>query len=312
MIMEFKHISIMLDECMEALSLKDDGIYVDGTLGGAGHSSEILRRTKSSTLIGIDRDDDALNAAGNRLEIFGERAILCKGNFSEVKRILKEKNISGIDGALLDLGVSSYQLDNGERGFSYNHDARLDMRMDKSSGISAYDVVNTYSKEQLTAIFRDYGEEKFASAIASRIVSARETKKVETTFELVELIKAGIPARARREGGHPAKRTFQAIRIEVNDELNSLKKAVGDFFDMLNPNGRLAIITFHSLEDRIVKTAFASYCKGCTCPPDFPICVCGNKPKGKLVFKKPVVAGEEELKQNSRSSCAKLRAIEKL
>lgn len=310
--MEFKHISIMLDECMEALSLKDDGIYVDGTLGGAGHSSEILRRTKSSTLIGIDRDDDALNAAGNRLEIFGERAILCKGNFSEVKRILKEKNISGIDGALLDLGVSSYQLDNGERGFSYNHDARLDMRMDKSSGISAYDVVNTYSKEQLTAIFRDYGEEKFASAIASRIVSARETKKVETTFELVELIKAGIPARARREGGHPAKRTFQAIRIEVNDELNSLKKAVGDFFDMLNPNGRLAIITFHSLEDRIVKTAFASYCKGCTCPPDFPICVCGNKPKGKLVFKKPVVAGEEELKQNSRSSCAKLRAIEKL
>ncbi len=310
--MEFKHVSVMLNECMEALDLKDGGIYVDGTLGGAGHSSEILGRTENSTLIGIDRDDDALKAAGKRLEIFGERAVLCKGNFSEVKSILKEKNISGIDGALLDLGVSSYQLDNGERGFSYNHDARLDMRMDRNVGLSAYDVVNTYTKEQLTSIFRDYGEEKFASSIAQKIMQARETKKVETTFELVELIKAGIPARARREGGHPAKRTFQAIRIEVNDELNSLKKAVGDFFELLNPNGRLAIITFHSLEDRIVKTAFASYCKGCTCPPDFPICVCGNKPKGKLVFKKPMIAGNEELEQNSRSSCAKLRAIEKL
>lgn len=310
--MEFKHISVMLEECMEALNLKDDGIYVDGTLGGAGHSYQILNRTKNTTLIGIDRDNDALQAAGKRLEIFGDRAVLCKGNFCEVFRILTEKNISGIDGALLDLGVSSYQLDNGERGFSYNHDARLDMRMDKTSGISAYDVVNTYSKEQLTAIFRDYGEEKFASAIASRIVSARETKPVETTFELVELIKAGIPARARREGGHPAKRTFQAIRIEVNDELNSLKQAVKDFFDLLNPGGRLAIITFHSLEDRIVKTAFNEYCKGCTCPPDFPICVCGNKPKGKLVFRKPVTAGDEELECNSRSSCAKLRAIEKI
>ena len=229
-----------------------------------------------------------------------------------IEEFLKEQGIFKVDGIVLDLGVSSYQLDTIERGFSYNHDARLDMRMDRSFGLSAYDVVNTYSKEQLTSIFRDYGEEKFASSIAQKIMQAREIKPVETTFELVELIKAGIPARARREGGHPAKRTFQAIRIEVNDELNSLKKAVGDFFDLLNPNGRLAITTFHSLEVRIVKTAFASYCKGCTCPPDFPICVCGNKPKGKLVFKKPVVAGREELEQNSRSSCAKLRAIEKL
>lgn len=310
--MEFKHVSVLLEESLNALALNQVGIYVDGTLGGAGHSFHILTRTKDAKLIGIDRDSDALSAASERLESFGDRVILRKGNFANVKQIVNDAGFSEIDGGLLDLGVSSYQLDNGERGFSYNHDARLDMRMDRSSGISAYEVVNTYSKEQLTKILRDYGEEKFASSIAVKIVQARETKPVETTFELVELIKLGIPAKARREGGHPAKRTFQAIRIEVNNELGILKDAVCDFFELLKPGGRLAIITFHSLEDRIVKTAFNDFCKGCTCPPDFPICVCGNKPRGKLVFKKPVVAGDEELEFNSRSSCAKLRAIEKL
>lgn len=310
--MEFKHVSVLLEESLNALALNQVGIYVDGTLGGAGHSFQILARTTKAKLIGIDRDSEALSAAGERLSVFGDRAILRKGNFADVKSIVNEAGFSEIDGGLLDLGVSSYQLDNGDRGFSYNHDARLDMRMDRSGGISAYEVVNTYSKEQLTKILRDYGEEKFASQIAQKIVQARETKPVETTFELVELIKLGIPAKARREGGHPAKRTFQAIRIEVNNELGILRDAVCDFFDLLKPGGRLAVITFHSLEDRIVKTAFADFCKGCTCPPDFPICVCGNKPKGKLVFKKPVIAGEEELESNSRSSCAKLRAIEKL
>lgn len=310
--MEFKHVSVLLEESLNALALNQIGIYADGTLGGAGHSFQILSRTKDTKLIGIDRDDEALKAAGERLSCFGERAILRKGNFADIKQIVRDAGFDGLDGGLLDLGVSSYQLDNGERGFSYNHNARLDMRMDRSSGISAYDVVNTYSKEELTKILRDYGEEKFASQIANKIVQARGTKPVETTFELVELIKLGIPAKARREGGHPAKRTFQAIRIEVNNELGILKDAVCDFFDLLKPGGRLAIITFHSLEDRIVKTAFNDFCKGCTCPPDFPICVCGNKPRGKLVFKKPVVAGDEELENNSRSSCAKLRAIEKL
>ena len=310
--MEFHHVSVLLEESLKALALNQVGIYVDGTLGGAGHSFQILTRTKQAKLIGIDRDEDALRSAGKRLEPFGDRAILCKGNFASVKDIVHNLGIESIDGALLDLGVSSYQLDNGERGFSYNHNARLDMRMDRSSGISAFDVVNTYSKEQLTKILRDYGEEKFASSIASKIVQARQDGPVETTFELVELIKLGIPAKARREGGHPAKRTFQAIRIEVNNELSILKDAVYDFFSLLKPGGRLAIITFHSLEDRIVKTAFADFCKGCTCPPDFPVCICGNKPKGKLVFKKPVTASDEELELNSRASCAKLRAIEKL
>ncbi len=310
--MEFKHVSVLLEESLKALALNQVGIYVDGTLGGAGHSFQILSRTKEAKLIGIDRDDEALTAAGKRLSVFSDRTYLKKGNFCEVKRLVLECGFSSISGGLLDLGVSSYQLDNGERGFSYNHDARLDMRMDQSCGISAYDVVNTYSKEQLAKVFRDYGEEKFASQIAQKIVQARETKPVETTFELVELIKLGIPAKNRREGGHPAKRVFQAIRIEVNNELGILRDAVNDFFDLLEPGGRLAVITFHSLEDRIVKTAFNDFCKGCTCPPDFPICVCGNKPRGRLVFKKPVTASEEELSVNSRSSCAKLRAIEKL
>lgn len=310
--MEFSHISVLLEESINSLSVKQIGIYVDGTLGGGGHSSRLLTQSSGAKLLGIDRDTEALSAAQKRLKEFEGRVIYHHGNYCEIKEILKLHNIDGIDGAILDLGVSSYQLDNGDRGFSYNHNAKLDMRMDQSKGITAYDVVNTYDKFRLAKIFSDYGEEKFAMRIAEKIDKFRQTKPVDTTFELAELIKDGIPAAKRREGGHPAKRVFQAIRIEVNGELSVLKQSVEDFFDCLKPGGRLAIITFHSLEDRIVKNCFNSFCKGCTCPPDFPICVCGNKPKGKLVNKKPIIAGDDELNNNSRSSCAKLRVIEKL
>jgi len=310
--MEFSHVSVLLEESINSLSVKQVGIYVDGTLGGGGHSSRLLAQSDGAKLIGIDRDTEALAASKKRLAEFGDRVIYHHGNYSQIKEILKNYNIDKIDGAILDLGVSSYQLDNAERGFSYNHNARLDMRMDQSQAKSAYDVINGYDKFQLAKIFRDYGEEKFAMRIAEKIDNFRQTKPVETTFELAELIKEGIPAAKRREGGHPAKRVFQAVRIEVNGELEVLKKSVEDFFECLKPGGRLAIITFHSLEDRIVKTCFNDFCKGCTCPPDFPICVCNNKPKGKLLFKKPVIAGEQELEENSRSSCAKLRVIEKL
>ncbi len=310
--MEFRHVSVLLDESITALSVKHIGVYVDGTLGGGGHSLRILSQSENAKLVGIDRDTEALKAAGERLKEFEGRVIFHHGNYSEIKNILKQYHIEGIDGAILDLGVSSYQLDNGDRGFSYNFDAPLDMRMDQSGGMSAYDVVNTYDKYRLADVFRNYGEEKFAMRIAEKIEEYKKTKPVETTFELVELIKAGIPAKARREGGHPAKRVFQAIRIEVNNELGVLKQAVEDFFDCLNKGGRLAIITFHSLEDRIVKTAFNDFCKGCVCPPDFPVCVCGKTPRGRLVNKKPITATKEELDNNSRSSCAKLRIIEKL
>lgn len=310
--MEFKHISVLLDESIEALSVNEIGIYVDGTLGGGGHSSRILSSSNNVRLLGIDRDSEALSAASERLKEFGGRVIYHKGNYSQIKEILKQHNIDSIDGAILDLGVSSYQLDNGERGFSYNYDAKLDMRMDQTQKLTAYDIVNEYSKFELAKIFSSYGEEKFSMQIANKIEAYRKTKPVETTFELVDLIKEGIPAAKRREGGHPAKRVFQAIRIEVNNELGVLKQSVEDFFECLKPGGRLAIITFHSLEDRIVKTAFSDFCTGCTCPKDFPICVCGNKPKGKLLFKKPIVASMEERNNNSRSECAKLRVIEKL
>lgn len=310
--MEFKHISVLLDESVEALAVNNEGYFADGTLGGGGHSLKLLQELDNIKLVGIDRDIEALNAAGERLKDFKERVIFHKSNYCEIKNILKEYEIDGLMGAILDLGVSSYQLDNGERGFSYNADARLDMRMDQSQSLTAYEVVNNYEKTDLAKIFRDYGEEKFAFRIAEEIDKARKIKPVETTFELAELIKAGIPAAARRSGGHPAKRVFQAIRIEVNSELSLLKQSVEDFFEVLKPGGRLAIITFHSLEDRIVKNAFNDFCKGCTCPPDFPICVCGNKPKGKLVNRKPIIAGDEELDINSRASCAKLRIIEKL
>ena len=310
--MEFKHISVLLDESVNALAVNNEGYFADGTLGGGGHSLKLLEQLDNIKLVGIDRDIEALSAAGERLKEYKERVIFHKSNYCEIKNILKEYEIDGLMGAILDLGVSSYQLDNGERGFSYNADARLDMRMDQSQSLSAYEVVNNYEKTELAKIFRDYGEEKFAFRIAEEIDKARKIKPVETTFELAELIKAGIPAAARRSGGHPAKRVFQAIRIEVNSELSVLKQSVEDFFEVLKPGGRLAIITFHSLEDRIVKNAFNDFCKGCTCPPDFPICVCGNKPKGKLVNRKPIIAGEKELDNNSRASCAKLRIIEKL
>ncbi len=309
--MEFSHVSVLLEESINSLSVKQVGIYVDGTLGGGGHSSRLLAQSESAKLIGIDRDTEALAAAKKRLSEYEGRVIYHHGNYSQIKDVLKEYNIDKIDGAILDLGVSSYQLDNGERGFSYNHNAKLDMRMDQSQSFTAYDVINGYDKFQLAKIFKDYGEEKFAMRIAEKIINFRQTKPVETTFELAELIKEGIPAAKRREGGHPAKRVFQAVRIEVNGELAVLKQSVEDFFECLKPGGRLAIITFHSLEDRIVKNCFNDFCKGCTCPPDFPICVCGNKPKGRLINKKPVIAGDEELTKNSRSSCAKLRVIEK-
>ena len=310
--MEFRHVSVLLDESIDALAVKHIGVYVDGTLGGGGHSFRILSQSQNAKLIGIDRDKEALKAAGERLKEFEGRVIFHHGTYSEIKSILRQYDIDSIDGAILDLGVSSYQLDNGDRGFSYNFDAPLDMRMDQSQGLNAYDVVNTYDKYKLADVFRNYSEEKFAMRIAEKIEEYKKTKPVETTFELVELIKAGIPAKARREGGHPAKRVFQAIRIEVNNELGVLKQAVEDFFDSLSTGSRLAIITFHSLEDRIVKTAFNEFCKGCICPPDFPVCVCGKTPRGKLVNKKPITATDEELECNSRSSCAKLRIIEKL
>mgnify|MGYP005794539043 FL=1 len=309
--MEFKHYSVLLKESVDALNVRDGGIYVDGTMGGGGHSYEILSRG-AGKLIGIDRDSDAVAAAKKRLEPFGDRLIAVNRNFSEIKDILSELGIDAIDGAVLDLGVSSYQLDNAERGFSYMHDAPLDMRMDRSSGISAYDVVNGYSEEELTSIFYEYGEEKWSKRIARFITEARGRKTIETTGELADIIKAAIPQKARQEGGHPAKRVFQAIRIEVNGELSILEKAVCDFVDVLKPGAAISIITFHSLEDRIVKKTFARLAKGCTCPKDFPVCVCGNKPTLRVLGRKPVLPSEEELKENSRSKSAKLRAAVKL
>ena len=308
--MEFKHISVLFGESIDALNIKPNGIYADGTLGGGGHSHGILSTNDSCRLIGIDQDKEAIAAAKERLKEFDGRVTFVNRNFSEIKDILSELGIDEIDGAVLDLGVSSYQLDNAERGFSYMHDAALDMRMNTSSPKSAYDVVNSYSCEELMRIFYDYGEEKWSKRIAEFICEKRKTKPVETTFELVEIIKAAIPKKARMEGGHPAKRTFQAIRIEVNHELEVLERNINDMIDLLNPGGRFCIITFHSLEDRIVKKAFRTAQNPCTCPPDFPVCVCGKKPKGKMVYRKPVLPSDEELEENPRSKSAKLRIFE--
>ena len=293
--MEFAHIPVLLEQCLDGLDIKPDGIYFDGTCGGAGHSREIAKRLTTGRLIGIDRDPDAVAVASERLS--GLPAQVVRGNYSEIKQIADDLGICGADGILLDLGVSSYQLDNAERGFSYHNDAPLDMRMSKE-GTSARDIVNEYSKEQLTKILYEYGEEKFAPRIAETIIKRRSEKPVETTTELADIVRDSIPAKFRRDK-NPCKKTFQAIRIAVNCEL-------------LKPGGRFCIITFHSLEDRIVKQRFAGWCKGCTCPPDFPVCVCGNKPKGKLVCRKPLEASEEELEANPRSRSAKLRIIEKL
>lgn len=310
--MEFKHVSVLLNECLEGLNIKEDGIYVDCTLGGAGHSSEIIKRlSKDGLLIGIDQDTDALKAAGERLKDYDNKKLV-HSNFYNIKNIIEDLEVEGVDGILMDLGVSSYQLDKGERGFSYMQDAPLDMRMNRENELSAYEVVNEYSESEIYRIIKDYGEEKFAKRIANFIVTRREEKPIETTLELVEVIKNAIPARARREGPHPAKRTFQAIRIEVNSELTILNKTIEDGVSKLNKGGRMAIITFHSLEDRIVKLKFRELANPCTCPKEFPICICGKKPEVKLVKRKAIEPSKEEVEENPRSRSAKLRVIEKL
>lgn len=310
--MEFKHISVLLQECLDGLNIRKDGIYVDCTLGGAGHSSEIVKRlSEEGRLIGIDQDKDALKAAGERLKEFNN-VTLVHSNFHDIYNVINNLDIEGVDGILIDLGVSSYQLDNGERGFSYMQDAPLDMRMNRENPLSAYEIVNNYSEEEIFRIIKEYGEEKFAKRIAGFIVKAREEKPVETTLELVDIIKAAIPAKARREGPHPAKRTFQAIRIEVNRELDIIETTIRDGVEKLNKGGRMAIITFHSLEDRIVKNVYRDLANPCTCPSSFPICVCNKEAKVKLISRKPIEASEEELEYNPRSRSAKLRVIEKI
>ena len=308
----FNHKSVLLEECLQGLNIKPDGIYVDGTLGGAGHSSRIAAQLTTGRLIGVDRDQVALQAAGERLAPFGERVTLVHSNFQEIAKILRDLDIPGVDGILLDLGVSSPQLDDGERGFSYMADAPLDMRMDRSTGITAYDVVNGWSREELRRILYDYGEERYAPQIASAIERRRNQKPVETTLELVDIIRSAMPSQALREKQHPAKRSFQAIRIAVNDELGAVEKVMKDAIPCLNPGGRLAVITFHSLEDRIVKSATQAKAKGCTCPPEFPVCVCGKKPEVKIISRKPITSTEEELEENPRARSAKLRVCEKL
>lgn len=309
---EFHHVSVLLEECLQGLAIKPEGIYVDGTLGGAGHSSRIAASLTTGRLIGIDRDQVALAAAGERLAPYADRVTLVHSNFCEMDTVLEKLGIPGVDGILLDLGVSSPQLDDGSRGFSYMVDAPLDMRMDSSDVLNAYMVVNTWPYEELRRILYEYGEERYAPQIASAICKRRETHAIETTLELVEVIRSAMPPAALREKQHPAKRSFQAIRIAVNDELNSVAQAMERAIPLLNPGGRLAVITFHSLEDRIVKNAMASAAKGCTCPPSFPVCVCGKKPKVKIITRKPIVSGEEELARNPRARSAKLRICEKI
>ncbi len=306
--MEFKHISVLLDECIDGLNIKPDGIYVDATAGGAGHSREIAKHLEKGRLVAIDRDPTAVQVATERLKEFN--AVVVRNNYSQIDEVLADLDIKKVDGVLLDLGVSSYQLDTGERGFSYHVDAPLDMRMSQE-GTSAYDIVNSYSYEQLSRIIFEFGEEKFSRSIASKIIKARETEPIRTTLQLAELIKEGVPAKVRREK-NPCKKTFQAIRIAVNNEFEHLSEGLDKAFEVLDTGGRLVVITFHSLEDRIVKQRFASWCKGCICPPDFPQCVCGKKSRGKLVNKKPIEASQQELEANNRSRSAKLRIIEKL
>ena len=309
---EFYHVSVLLRECLDGLDIKPDGIYVDGTLGGAGHSSRIAAQLTTGRLIGIDRDPVALKAAGERLQPFADRVTLVHSNFSEVRQVLDDLGIEAVDGILLDLGVSSPQLDEAVRGFSYMLDAPLDMRMDGGAALSAHEVVNTWSQDELKRILYDYGEERYAPQIAGAICRRRAEKTIETTLELADIIRAAMPAAALREKQHPAKRSFQAIRIAVNDELGAVETVMKTAVSCLNPGGRLAIITFHSLEDRIVKNGMVAASKGCTCPPNFPVCVCGNKPKVRLITRKPITASEEELERNPRSRSAKLRVCEKL
>ncbi len=310
---EFHHVSIMLDRCISHLCIKEDGVYADATLGGAGHAKEVCAKlSPKGTFVGIDRDMEALAVSKERLKDFPCRKIFAHANYTEIKEIFRTYEIDGADGILADLGVSSYQFDNGERGFSYRFDAPLDMRMDQSQTLTCYDIVNGYSFEELHRILRDYGEEKFAHSIVKNIVAQREEKPIETTFELAELIERSMPKKYALTGKNKAAKTFQALRIEVNNELGGLSRAAEQFFDCLKPGGRLAIITFHSLEDRIVKTAFRDFATGCTCPKEFPVCVCGKQPRGRLITRKPELPSQEEMNENSRSTSAKLRVIEKI
>lgn len=312
--MEFKHKPVLLRETIESLNIKPDGIYVDGTLGGAGHAYEVCSRLSGNgRFVGIDQDSQALQAAGERLKSFeGQiRIDRVKSNYCQIRSVLENLGIEKVDGILLDIGVSSYQIDTVERGFTYKEDAPLDMRMDQSSSFSAKNVVNEYDEMELYRVIRDYGEDKFAKNIAKHIVAAREKKEIETTGELIEIIKAAIPAKVRATGGHPAKKTFQAIRIEVNKELEVLENSIDDMIDLLKEGGRLCIITFHSLEDRIVKNKFRENENPCICPKNFPVCVCGRKPKGKVITRKPIIPGDEEISENKRSKSSKLRVFEK-
>lgn len=308
----FKHKSVLLDETIEGLNIKPEGIYVDGTLGGAGHSSMVAQKLTTGLLIGIDQDADAIAAATKRLDAFASKHVIVRSNYENVESVLKELDIESVDGIMLDLGVSSYQLDTPERGFSYNTDSPLDMRMDQRNSTTAADIINGYTEMELFRVIRDYGEDRFAKNIAKHIVLAREKKRIETTFELNEIIRASIPAKVRETGGHPSKRTFQAIRIELNRELEVLKNSLDTMIGLLNPGGRLCVITFHSLEDRIVKNVFNTAENPCTCPPSFPVCVCGKKSKGKHLTKKAILPTQEELEYNSRSKSAKLRIFEKI
>lgn len=310
-IMTFNHKSVLLNEVIESLNIKADGYYVDGTLGGGGHALEVVKRLESGKLIGIDRDSDAIKAATQRLNDHINNVIIIRDNYVNIENILKRENIGKVDGIYIDLGVSSYQLDTAERGFTYRFDAPLDMRMDDRNELKASDIVNDYSESELFHIIRDYGEDRFAKNIAKHIVEYRSKKRIETTFELVDIIKASIPMKIQVTGGHPAKRTFQAIRIELNKELEVLTDSLDVMINLLKPGGRLSVITFHSLEDRIVKQAFKKAESPCVCPKKFPVCVCGNKSKGRVITRKAILPSEEELEENSRSKSAKLRVFEK-
>ena len=311
--MEFKHTSVLLDETIQALNIKPGGIYLDGTLGGGGHAYEVCKRlNENGCFYGIDQDATAIEAATKRLEEFGDKVTIFRNNYCNAKALLQEKGIVGVDGILLDLGVSSYQLDKVERGFTYKYDTPLDMRMDQRQKLTARDIVNDYDESSLYRMIKDYGEDQFAKNIAKHIVQARSVKPIETTFELNAIIKAAIPAKMRAVGGHPSKRTFQAIRIECNHELDVLKDSLEDLVRLLNPKGRLCVITFHSLEDRIVKNFFRTMENPCTCPPEFPVCVCGKIPYGKAVPRKPVLPSQKEIEANSRSKSAKLRTFERI
>ena len=310
--MEFVHKSVLLNETIDGLNIQPDGIYVDGTLGGGGHAYEVCRRLgDKGSIVGIDQDAAAVEAAGNRLKDFGEKVTIVRSNYCDMKSKLHELGIDKVDGIVLDLGVSSYQLDTAERGFSYREDAPLDMRMDTRQKMTARDIVNDYEEMELYRVIRDYGEDKFAKNIAKHIVAARKEKTIETTGKLTEIIRASIPMKYQKKSGHPAKRTFQAIRIELNRELEVLKDSLDDMIDLLNPGGRLCIITFHSLEDRIVKSAFRKNENPCTCPSDFPVCVCGKVSKGSILTRKPILPSEEEMEENSRAKSAKLRIFER-